>query len=88
MAMIDFTGGDGRAWRVWDVRPRGDAVEAGGAGADPREGWLAFECAEERRRLQPIPEGWEALTANEIWRLCQSAPAVRRAQLPTRRERS
>jgi hypothetical protein len=26
------------------------------------QGWLVFECATEKRRLHPIPEGWSTLT--------------------------
>ena len=43
-----------------------------------RQGWLCFECAGERRRLAPIPDGWELLTESELTMLCQCArPAPR-----------
>ncbi len=38
-----------------------------------REGWLCFECSGERRRLAPIPSGWELLTESELASLCLSA---------------
>ena len=36
-------------------------------------GWLAFESSGERRRLAPIPAGWEAATERELEQLCRSA---------------
>ena len=36
-------------------------------------GWLCFESARERRRLWPIPTGWEFLSDAELTQLCVSA---------------
>lgn len=36
-------------------------------------GWLAFECATEKRRLTPIPQHWEQLSETELERLCGKA---------------
>jgi hypothetical protein len=59
-------------WRVWDVRPAWIAAEQL-AGRRPGEsrlsvepglaaGWLTFASVTgERRRVVPIPEGWDAL---------------------------
>lgn len=41
-----------------------------------RFGWLVFECERERRRLAPVPEGWETLTDRELERLCALANVV------------
>lgn len=38
-----------------------------------REGWLCFECASERRRLAPIPSGWELLPDADLASLCLNA---------------
>lgn len=43
------------------------------------EGWLCFESAREKRRLWPIPSGWEYLSDVELTALCASA-----AQAPER----
>lgn len=40
-----------------------------------RSGWLVFESADERRRLAPIPPGWERLSEGSLVRLCQAAVA-------------
>jgi hypothetical protein len=44
-------------------------------------GWLAFESKLDKRRLAPIPPGWEELTDLELEGLCaraSQAPAKRR----------
>lgn len=45
-------------------------------------GWLAFECAEEKRRLAPIPQHWERMSASELERLCARAVPVLPPQAP------
>jgi hypothetical protein len=45
-------------------------------------GWVAFECGEERRRVAPIPEGWDELPELELRTLWRGAE-----QLPPRRKR-
>jgi hypothetical protein len=40
-------------------------------------GWLAFESGTERRRVSPIPPGWEEASDSELAGLCAKAnPAV------------
>ena len=40
-------------------------------------GWLAFESPGERRRLSPIPAGWETAPDSELERMCRnSMPAA------------
>lgn len=39
-------------------------------------GWLAFESTRERRRLAPIPSGWDQANESELERLCRSAAAA------------
>lgn len=41
-------------------------------------GWLCFESTTEKRRLAPIPSGWEALPTDSLTFLCgRAAPVVR-----------
>ena len=84
-AYLDSTGVE---WRVWDVFP-----SAGGS--DPvtdtlpgslkntafANGWLCFESQSEKRRLAPIPAGWEfhEPTLLEQLRL-QATPVLTRSQ--------
>ena len=39
-------------------------------------GWLAFETAGEKRRLHPIPVGWQECTDVELIALCEAAERV------------
>jgi hypothetical protein len=41
-------------------------------------GWLAFESRHERRRLAPIPTGWEGLDASALEELCERARSIGR----------
>lgn len=40
---------------------------------DLARGWLSFESGLERRRLAPIPSGWESLDDGELVELCRRA---------------
>jgi hypothetical protein len=46
-------------------------------------GWLAFESSSERRRLSPIPPGWDQLGEPVLASLCEKANpvTVRRGRL-------
>ena len=39
-------------------------------------GWLAFETRGEKRRLAPIPDGWEEMTARDLQELLSRAVPV------------
>ena len=41
-----------------------------------RGGWLTFETERHRKRLAPIPEGWELMTAEHLEQLCEVAETV------------
>ena len=47
---------------------------------DLREGWLAFQCETERRRISPVPLGWEAMTDDELLTLLARATPVPHAR--------
>lgn len=72
-----------RDWTVWDVFPTFDArMRMSGASSDLLvQGWLVFECEVEKRRLGPVPEGWDALPDDDLALLLKSAvPVPRRAR--------
>ena len=46
--------------------------------SDLSHGWLAFESKHDRRRLAPIPTGWEAFDASALERLCEQAASIGR----------
>lgn len=41
-----------------------------------QQGWLVFQCGDERRRLVPVPTGWDELSSAELAELCRRAPLV------------
>jgi hypothetical protein len=46
------------------------------------KGWLAFESKHDKRRLAPVPEGWENFDDRELGRLVEQArPAGRSRRL-------
>ena len=60
-------------WDVWDVRPE---VRAHSLGSGLQNGWLCFQCGAERRRLTPIPEGWDGLEDSQLRPLFEKARPV------------
>jgi hypothetical protein len=59
----------GQEWQVWDVYPTSDAAVK----PELRGGWLAFESHDEKRRLAPIPPGWETASEAELLALLARA---------------
>jgi len=49
----------------------------GGALLGSSQGWLVFELGDERRRLSPIPPGWEKCSDQELDAYRESAQQVR-----------
>jgi hypothetical protein len=37
------------------------------------QGWLVFDNGNEKRRLAPVPVGWERMTTNQLQGLCDRA---------------
>lgn len=82
----EFKDKKGVEWLVWDVYP------SSGSAADPRvsdpgnafphrelnEGWLCFESSAEKRRVTPIPPGWEMLEQDKLDALCSGAGYISR----------
>ena len=69
MAYREFTDSTGVEWRVWETLPSTPATVS-----EPmRHGWLAFAAEGVRKRLTPIPHGWEACTTAELEHLCVAA---------------
>ena len=74
----------GVEWRVWEVIPSKAGIET-----SPRaqsrtslsstpyaNGWLCFESPSEKRRLAPIPKGWELRPTEAIAELLHQAERV------------
>ena len=80
MALRTFKDSGGNVWRVWNVIPQYDtARDEDTLTPGLQGGWLCFEREGEKRRLSPIPEGWEAAAPEELERHCnEAAPVARR----------
>jgi len=79
----EFVDKNGVSWQVWDVypvparkapNPARDLVPY--PSRDLSEGWLCFQCDNEKRRLAPIPPNWEMLGRDELEELCLRAGFV------------
>ena len=75
LAYREYTDSSGVIWKVWNTAPVPGAVLS----SVMRDGWLTFECDGDRRRLAPVPDGWEHLSAEELHRLCRAASQAPRA---------
>jgi hypothetical protein len=77
-----FSDPEGRTWQAWKVDPREhlDWPERARRHLPTpmAEGWLCFEAGDEKRRLQPVPAGWEEGSEEELWSYCCRAERVRR----------
>ena len=72
MAYREFTDRQGRTWRAWDTHPQNRSIVT----APYAEGWLCFESREGKRRLTPIPEGWDELPRERLCMLLRAADRV------------
>ena len=88
-----FTDSTGVEWRVWEVLPN-RASDQAYAGTPSRSslkdtafanGWLCFESADEKRRLAPIPTGWEFRDTKVLEQLRDKATLVSPTRLAARR---
>ncbi|MEW5930079.1 MAG: hypothetical protein AB1941_21700 [Gemmatimonadota bacterium] len=70
MPVREFMGADGRAWRVWAVRPVMHQPLLGSSA------WLCFESGTDKRRMSPVPAGWESYSAEQLAHLCRAAETV------------
>jgi hypothetical protein len=85
VASREFTDSKGNVWRVWDVSPsylhpitRSESFMEEWAG-----GWLAFECALDKRRYPaPYPGNWVEYDLTRLEALCRAAKPIsaRRSQ--------
>jgi len=85
-----FTDSSGVEWRVWEVYPLAATETLTAAlttfslkNTTYAEGWLCFESSSEKRRLAPIPRGWECRDQTVLEELRDQATPVR-LRNPTR----
>ena|SRR5437867_401085 len=88
MAVREFTDSRGREWRAWEVTP--EAISPRTKEEDYLAslyytGWIVFESkrGEDKRRLYPVPKGWNELPDPELEVLLQKAEVVPQRKLRT-----
>jgi hypothetical protein len=84
-----FTDSSGVEWRVWEVYPltANETLTAALTSLSLKnttfaEGWLCFESSFEKRRLAPIPRGWEFRDPAVLEELRDQATPVRLRNSP------
>src|SRR3954469_18992027 len=92
MAVREFTDSMSVEWRVWDVSPQHmpPATRAEDFLGNYQDGWLVFESAAGKRRLEaPYPGDWHQLSLPALEELCRrAAPVTRRAHTDTGQQRA
>lgn len=76
MPVREFNDDDGKVWTAWTTFPRSDA----NVRPQYRRGWLSFQCDDQRRRLVPIPERWEAAGEDQLRAYLRQAHEARKAE--------
>jgi hypothetical protein len=78
MALREFVDRSGLAWTVWDMVPEHMHRASRNSLGPFAEGWLCFEAATgEKRRLSPIPAGWDFVPDDALEALCERATPAR-----------
>lgn len=78
MAVRDVVDENGTKWKVWAVQasaihPKTAAEDFLG---DYSEGWLCFECSNQRRRLARFPQDWDKMADKDLVALLKTAQLV------------
>ena len=73
MALREIIDEHGTQWQVFDVHPAHES-EAPAVRETFVGGWLCFLSDKGRRRVAPIPEGWEDMSDQSLRRLLSVAP--------------
>lgn len=72
-----FLDAAGVQWDAFAVYPTQKGEDQSQLPEPYRHGWLAFDSDAEKRRLTPVPNGWESLPEQELRALCERAEVVR-----------
>jgi hypothetical protein len=59
-------------WRAWDTYPS----SVSNVRSIYAAGWLGFESETERRRLHPVPAGWDTADEGALWAWLAAATPV------------
>jgi len=76
----------GKRWHAFAVQSSATAAVSVALPDSFRQGWLVFESSDELRRVAPIPERWDELSADDLRQLCHRAEASPRRTIPVQGE--
>lgn len=69
---------DGLLWTVWEVHPTLEVSDGGAALSEGLAGgWLSIRFGHRKRRIAPVPEGWEGWSDEALAEAVRGAPPVR-----------
>jgi hypothetical protein len=66
--------------RFLEKRPAEDGVKPARVRNDFRHGWLTFQSYEEKRRLAPVPDGWESQSEAQLCELLAQSRLSKRLE--------
>jgi hypothetical protein len=66
MTMRSCTDRTGARWDIFEVHPGGEGRSTERMPEAFRAGWLCFQSMNERRRLAPIPLGWQGWNERDL----------------------
>ena len=72
MPVRTFLDRTGRRWEVWKTTPANAALIA----RELAGGWLTFASDDIRRRLYPVPSGWEEASDERLDLMCRAAESA------------
>jgi hypothetical protein len=83
MAYRRIVDNEDQVWDVWEVSTA-TSIRRVLVQQELQAGWLAFQCGEQRRRLAPLPAGWDEMSDHALLSLIEQArpiqPRVARAK--------
>jgi hypothetical protein len=68
----EFIDPSGKRWTVWATIPG----QRAGVPSELQWGWLTFQSGGVRKRLTPIPRGWEESTPERLQLYCSAAQGL------------
>ena len=66
-----------QVWDVWEVQTTPATSRRILVQPDLQDGWLAFQCGEQRKRLAPLPAGWSEMSDRALLGLMDQAREIK-----------
>ena len=70
-------------WQVWAVYP-GRLTSRANVAAELTDGWVCFQSGGQRRRVVPVPAGWDVLNDFDLGLLCLAVTLVEPVRMPVK----